>query len=197
MELDWWDETHLDRFTITATPARHFSGRSSIMADRDKTLWAGFSISGPEHRVYYSGDTGMFRGFEEIGKRLGPFDAALIEVGAYHQLWADLHLGPEQAVKAFQIVRGGLLIPVHWATYDLALHSWVEPAERLIVAAEKNAIPLAIPQPGESIEPANPPEIVRWWPKVPWQTVEQHPVCCIQWPGKPGFCEANPVKNII
>ena len=146
------------------------------MADKDKTLWAGFALTGPDHRVYYSGDTSMFRGFKEIGEKLGPFDATLIEVGAYHQLWADVHLGPEQAVKGVQDARGGLMIPVHWATFDLAMHSWVEPAERLLVAAKAANVPLSIPKPGQSLEPSNPPPPGRWWPELPWQTVEEHPI---------------------
>jgi L-ascorbate metabolism protein UlaG (beta-lactamase superfamily) len=176
IELDWWQDTQIGNLTITATPARHFSNRSIIMTDRNKTLWAGFAMAGPKHRVYYSGDTAMFDGFAEIGKRLGPFDASLIEVGAYNQLWADFHLGPEQAVQALELVRGGLLIPVHWGTFELAMHSWVEPVERLMAAAERTPFPLAVPQPGERVEPASPPALARWWPEVPWQTAEEHPV---------------------
>lgn len=176
VELDWWQAIQLGDLTVTATPARHFSGRSMVMADKGATLWAGFAIAGPKHRVYYSGDTGMIDGFEEIGQKLGPFDASLMEVGAYHHLWADLHLGPEQAVQAHKIIDGGLLIPVHWATFDLALHSWTEPVERLVVAAEKSEISLAIPRPGQSVEPAEPFPLTRWWPDLPWQTAEEQPV---------------------
>jgi L-ascorbate metabolism protein UlaG (beta-lactamase superfamily) len=175
-ELDWWDAIEVGSLTITATPARHFSGRSLAMTDRDKTLWAGFSIHGPKHRVYYSGDSGMFEGFKEIGERLGPFDAALIEVGAYNKLWADLHLGPEQALQAFEQVRGGILVPVHWATFNLAMHSWTEPAERLMAEAEKTGASFVLPRPGQSVEPSNPPEVERWWPEIPWETVSQHPI---------------------
>ncbi len=146
------------------------------MADRNDTLWAGFAIQGPKHRVYYSGDTAMFEGFAEIGAKLGPFDASLIEVGAYHELWADLHLGPEQAVQAWQQVQGGLMIPMHWGTFDLALHSWTEPVERLLLAAKQAAVPLAIPRPGQSVEPSQPLPKERWWPDLPWQSAEEHPI---------------------
>lgn len=182
VELDWWQDVEIGSVRITATPARHFSGRSLVMADRDETLWCGFAIRGPTHSVYYSGDTAMFESFVEIGQRLGPFDASLIEVGAYNEMWADLHLGPEQAVDTVQQVRGGLLIPVHWGTFDLALHSWTEPVERLLVAADGQAIQSAIPKPGQSVEPAQQPQteqaqrVVRWWPKIPWQTAQEHPV---------------------
>jgi L-ascorbate metabolism protein UlaG (beta-lactamase superfamily) len=176
VELDWWGETTAGSLTLTATPARHFSGRSLVMADRDATLWAGWAIRGPEHRVYYSGDTAMFPDFSEIGDRLGPFDASLIEVGAYDALWADVHLGPEQAIEAHRLVRGGVLIPVHWGTFDLALHPWTEPAERLLVAAARIGARVAIPKPGQTVFPASPAPVARWWPDVPWRTAEAAPV---------------------
>ena len=73
-------------------------------------------------------------------------------------------------------MNGGLLIPVHWGTFDLALHSWIEPVERLLIAVKGKAIPLAVPKPGQSIEPSRPPALARWWPRIPWQTAEEHPV---------------------
>jgi hypothetical protein len=56
------------------------------------------------------------------------------------------------------------------------MHAWTEPVERVLVAAEKAGVQVAVPQPGESVEPANPPEITRWWPEIPWQTAEEAPV---------------------
>ncbi|MDQ2644994.1 MAG: MBL fold metallo-hydrolase, partial [Myxococcota bacterium] len=105
-ELDWWEETRVAGLTLVATPARHFSGRG---LGADRTLWAGWAVIGEARRVYYSGDTAMFEGFRQIGARLGPFDATLIESGAYNALWADVHLGPEQAVAAHQVVRGRVM----------------------------------------------------------------------------------------
>jgi L-ascorbate metabolism protein UlaG (beta-lactamase superfamily) len=176
VELDWWGETTIGALTVTATPARHFSGRSLVMRDRDATLWAGWAIRGAEHRVYYSGDTAMFPEFSEIGSRLGPFDASLIEVGAYDALWADVHLGPEQAIEAHRLVRGGVLIPVHWGTFDLALHPWTEPVERLRVAASRAGTRLEIPRPGQTVAPTTPTPVAPWWPAVPWRTAEMAPV---------------------
>jgi L-ascorbate metabolism protein UlaG (beta-lactamase superfamily) len=118
----------------------------------------------------------MFPEFEQIGTRLGPFDATLIEVGAYNQLWADVHLGPEQALRAHQMVRGDMLLPVHWGTFDLALHAFTEPMERLLASAAEQNVRLVSPRPGESIEPAHAPAASRWWPPIPWQTKEQAPV---------------------
>lgn len=176
IELDWWQSVRVGSTEVTATPARHFSGRSLVMSDKDATLWSSWAFTGPTHRVYYSGDTAMFPEFADIGKKLGPFDATLMEVAAYNQMWADVHLGPEQAMDAHVMLKGKLLIPVHWGTFDLALHSWTEPMERLLVGAQARGIALATPRPGESIEPGRARAAARWWPEVPWQSVEEAPV---------------------
>ena len=112
----------------------------------------------------------MFPELADIGERLGPFDAALIETGAYNPLWVDVHMGPEQAIVAHDLVRGGLLIPVHWGTFDLAVHNWTEPVERTLAAAEHAGVTVAVPRPGESIVPSATPTLQRWWPNFPWQT---------------------------
>jgi L-ascorbate metabolism protein UlaG (beta-lactamase superfamily) len=112
----------------------------------------------------------------EIGQKLGPFDLTMIENGQYNRSWPDWHLGPEQAVRAHQMVRGKLLLPVHWGLFTLAMHGWTEPAERVWAAAQKAGVALVLPQPGMSFEPANPPAVERWWPNAPWETAEQHPI---------------------
>ncbi len=174
-ELDWWEATEVAGLTVTATPARHFSGR--WLGDADRTLWSGWAIAGADHRVFYSGDTAMFPGFVEIGERLGPFDLTMIEVGAYDALWADVHLGPEQAVRAHRLVRGEVLLPVHWGLFDLALHGWTEPIERVRIAAEREGVPILSPRPGASIEPeaSSPDAVARWWPDAPWRTADEAP----------------------
>ncbi len=176
VELDWWEETALGTLRIVATPARHFSGRSPVGAGKDSTLWSGWALIGERQRVYYSGDTAMFPGFEEIGQRLGPFDLSLIETGAYNALWADVHLGPEQAVVAHQMVQGGLYLPVHWGTFNLALHAWTEPVERVLSAAAAAGVEVALPRPGESVELGRPLPQTRWWPTLPWKTAQEEPV---------------------
>jgi L-ascorbate metabolism protein UlaG (beta-lactamase superfamily) len=172
-EMDWWDSTRVGNLTITATPSRHFSGRT--LWDQDHTLWAGWSIASARHRVFYSGDTALHDEFIQIGERLGPFDLTLIEVGEYSALWADVHLGPEQAVLAHRLVRGDVMLPVHWATFPLANHGWTEPMERVLVAADSQGVRVAAPQPGELMEPARLGPVVRWWPRVPWQTAAEAP----------------------
>ncbi|MCA9630721.1 MAG: MBL fold metallo-hydrolase [Myxococcales bacterium] len=173
-ELEWWEETGVGDLKLVCTPARHFSGRGVL--DRNTTLWASWSLIGPRHRAFFSGDTGMFPGFAEIGERLGPFDVTLIESGAYDAAWADVHLGPEQAVLAHQLLRGKVLMPVHWGTFNLALHAWTEPAERIIAASRSVGIQAVVPRPGGRFEPATLPRFERWWPELPWRTAEESPV---------------------
>ena len=172
-ELDWWQSDTVGTLTITATPSRHFSGR--WLDDANETLWSGWAIASPAHRVYYSGDTALLDEMEEVGRRLGPFDVAMIEVGEYDALWSDVHLGPEQAVRASRLVRAQVLLPVHWATFDLALHGWTEPIERVLVAATLEGVRVATPPPGAMMEPARAVPSARWWPKVPWKSVVDAP----------------------
>ncbi len=175
IEHDWWTETTFDEtLTVVCTPARHFSGR--FLADKDKTLWASWVLLGEESRVFFSGDTAMLPELTEIGRRYGPFDATMIEIGAYHQMWVDVHLGPEQAVQAHQMLGGAVMIPIHWGMFDLGLHGWTEPIERTLVAARQNDVSVATLRPGESIEPSAPTAPTRYWPELPWTSAEHDPV---------------------
>jgi L-ascorbate metabolism protein UlaG (beta-lactamase superfamily) len=129
-ELNWMDSTQVGTVQVTALPARHFSGRS--LFNRFKTLWASFALAGPQHRVYYGADSGEWAGFREIGEQFGPFDLAMFEIGASDPLWADIHMGPDGAVRSFQSMGGhGLLMPIHWGLFDLALHHWKQPIEKI------------------------------------------------------------------
>ncbi|KZK91186.1 metal-dependent hydrolase [Pseudovibrio sp. Ad5] len=179
-ELDWWQSMQIEETTVTATPSRHRSGRSVTFSDVNATLWAGWAFNGPEHSVYYSGDTGMHDRFEEIGDRLGPFDLTVIETGAYNPLWKDTHLGPEQAVLVHKLVKGKTMLPVHWGLFDLSSHNWTEPVERVKVAAEKYGVDVAIPLPGGSVEPGQVISTKAWWPKVPWKNAEERPIWATQ-----------------
>jgi L-ascorbate metabolism protein UlaG (beta-lactamase superfamily) len=160
IELDWHEEATVAGVRFVATPAQHFSGRGIT---NDDTLWTSWALLGPEHRVFYTGDTGYFDGFAAIGAELGPFDAALIQIGAYAPLWPDIHMTPEEGVAAGLDVRAKLLVPVHWATFQLAMHPWGEPADRVWSEAKEADLPLAIPRPGERIDATEPPEVDGWW----------------------------------
>ncbi len=153
-ELDWWEEATIGEHRFVSTPARHFSGRG--VGDRNHTLWTSWAVVGPQHRVWFSGDTGPAGFFSEIGERLGPFDATMIEVGAWNALWGDVHLGPEAAVGVHQQVRGDVMIPVHWGTFNLALHAWDAPIIELMAHTARADVPLASPLVGGTIDPASP-----------------------------------------
>lgn len=179
-ELDWWQEKTFGPgapLRIVVTPARHASGR--MLVDNNSKLWAGFALITKRHRVYYSGDTGLFNAMKEIGRRLGPFDLTMIEVGQYSRFWPDWHIGPEQAVAAHRWVRGRVFLPVHWGLFVLAMHSWTEPVERAMAEANRLGVTIVTPRPGEIIEPAM-SKTNRWWPKIPWQSAKQHPVISTQ-----------------
>ncbi len=174
VEMDWWQEHKIRNLRIVATPARHASGRQIF--DQNRTLWAGYALIGPTRRVMFSGDTGLFDEMSVIGERLGPFDLVMIEVGAYHAAWPDWHIGPEQAITGHKMLRGKVFMPIHWGLFNLAMHGWTEPVERLWVAAEKAGVPILTPKPGAVIDMDRPPAPVRWWPEVPWQTAEEAPI---------------------
>ena len=160
-ELDWWNATMIQQVRIVATPTRHASGR--FLFDQNKTLWCGFAIQGPNHRVYYSGDTGPMHDAEEIGYKLGPFDLTLIECGQYDSLWPDWHMSPQHSIKLHQSVRGKTMVPVHWGLFKLAFHAWNDPPKRITKLASEQGAHVLIPKPGESIEPKLKPDLYPWW----------------------------------
>ena len=167
IELDWWQRHSLRRrgaaspLTVTATPAQHFSGRG--LKDRNATLWSSLALKTDRHAVFFSGDTGLTTEYASIADRLGPFDLVMLEVGAYHPAWGDIHLGPANALKAHALLGGGAFLPVHWGTFSLALHAWDEPAETLMSLAEGSSAPLLMPRLGEPVEPARAGAVQPWW----------------------------------
>ena len=175
VELDWWDSRPFGDLTLWAVPARHASGRVPLVDDGAK-LWAGYAFVGARHRVYYSGDTGLFPALRTIGERLGPFDLTMIEVGQYNQAWPDWHLGPEQAVEAHRRVRGAVMLPVHWGLFALASHGWTEPIERARAAGHNAGAVVITPRPGQSVEPTEERPQERWWPELPWRTAAEDPI---------------------
>ena len=160
-EFDWWQAAEHAGVKLTATPSQHFSGRT--LNDRDSTLWASWVLESGGQRIFYSGDSGYFGGFKTIGERLGPFDLALMENGAYDNYWPAVHMTPEESVQAFQDLRGQVLYGVHNSTFDLAFHTWQDPMNRLAdLAAQKN-LTLATPVIGEVLTVGQPRQNVRWW----------------------------------
>jgi L-ascorbate metabolism protein UlaG (beta-lactamase superfamily) len=162
VELDWNEQTTIDGVTLTATAARHFSGR--LRPGGNGTLWASWVAAGARRRVFYTGDSGYFDAYREIGEEHGPFDITFIQVGAYSPYWPDIHMTPEQGVATHRAVGGGLLVPVHWGTFSLAPHAWSEPVERLLKAAAGD-VPVSVPRPGQPVELANPADDP-WWREI-------------------------------
>ena len=163
-EYVWWDEIELPNSDIKLilTPARHFSGRS-IIYGTNPTQWASWVVIGKTQKVYYSGDTGYMSIYNEVGNKYGPFDITLMAIGAYDEKWADIHLTPQEAVKAHLDLNGQLLIPVHWGTFNLALHDWFEPAEQLVEEATRNDIRYFIPKAGQTISISDSLINNFWW----------------------------------
>ncbi len=168
-ELDWW-ESHRPAgagLTVTAAPSQHFSGRG--LHDRNATLWSSFVIRSEQHAVFFSGDTGLTNEYQQIRERLGPFDLVMLEVGAFHPAWGDIHLGPQNALKALALLGGGAFLPVHWGTFSLAMHAWDQPAEELLSLGEKSGAQLVMPRLGEAVEPRHAARAQAWWRGVDTQ----------------------------
>ncbi|HEY0273866.1 MAG TPA: MBL fold metallo-hydrolase [Chitinophaga sp.] len=159
--FNWGDRLVLDETcTLTATPARHFSGRG--LRDRNTTLWTSWVIEGRAHKVFFGGDSGWWPGFADIGNTYGPFDLTILEIGAYGDSWPDIHMGPENALRAHAALKGKVMLPVHWGTYNLSLHPWREPVQRLLAAAGPE-VKLWLPRPGAcEVLPAE-RRVTRWW----------------------------------
>jgi L-ascorbate metabolism protein UlaG (beta-lactamase superfamily) len=159
-ELDWTDSVSVGDLSITALPARHFSGRS--LFNRFETLWASFVLAGPRHRVYYGADSGEWAGFADIGREYGPFDLTMLEIGAFDKLWADIHMGPDGAIRMLRTMGGsGLMMPIHWGLFDLALHGWRQPIGRVFA---EEGLKIWTPEPGIPAEVISGVELrSEWW----------------------------------
>ena len=162
-ELDWWQSSEISGLKITSAPIRHYSGRG--LRDGNATLWSSWSIAGPVHRVYFSGDTGFGEHFREIGDRLGPFDLSLLKIGSYGpgQNWLDIHMEPEQAVESHIALQARRMLPVHWGTFNLAFHAWDEPIKRAVKAAQERGVDIVTPRLGEVLTAGAPFNSVSWW----------------------------------
>jgi L-ascorbate metabolism protein UlaG (beta-lactamase superfamily) len=160
-EFDWWQAGTHAGVTLTATPAQHFSGRG--LWDRNKTLWASWVLAAGGQRIYYSGDSGYFDGFKQIGERFGGFDIALMENGAYDAWWPSVHMTPAETVRAFEDLRGKALYSVHNSTFDLAFHRWQAPMRELAALAQARGIVLATPEIGEVLTVGTPRQNQLWW----------------------------------
>lgn len=174
-ELDWWETYCLpgSDLTVTAAPSQHFSGRTPKL--RNSTLWSSMVVRSQQHAVFFSGDTGLTTEYELIRDQLGPFDLVMLEVGAYHPAWGDMHLGPDNALKAFELLGGRSFLPVHWGTFSLAMHAWDQPAEVLMEKFPVTRAQLLMPRLGEPVQPAYAPALTPWWRHVDQDRPQRKP----------------------
>jgi L-ascorbate metabolism protein UlaG (beta-lactamase superfamily) len=185
-ELDWWEGHTVPgtELRFTAAPSQHFSGRG--LKDRNATLWSSFVVEDGRHRVFFSGDTGLTDQYAEIRKHFAgrsarpPFDLVMLEVGAFHPSWGDIHLGPANALQALALLGGGAFLPVHWSTFSLALHAWDEPAETLLAQAPRHGVHLVMPRLGEPVLPVHADGVRPWWRAVDTRATE--PAEVLSWP---------------
>lgn len=160
-EFDWWDTHALGEIEITYTPTRHFSGRG--LKDRQKCLWGGWVFHGPTEKIWFSGDGGYGTHFEEVGRRMGPFDFAFMECGQYNEDWRDIHMFPDESVQAALDAGAAKAMPVHWAGFNLSYqHSWKEPAADFVKAATEKGMDFTTPGLGQLFTVAT-VEQGKWW----------------------------------
>ena len=164
-ELDWWDEIEHEAIKLVCTPSRHFSGRG--LGDRFATFWSSWVIKGKSKNIYFSGDGGYGDHFKKIGEQYGPFDFAMMECGQYNELWSNIHMMPEETAQAATDVKAKLMMPIHWGSFVLAMHTWQDPVERVIKKADELNQPIIVPQIGEAIvlESEKLPDS-EWWKRI-------------------------------
>ena len=160
-ELKWWESTERNSIEFIFTPTQHFSGRG--LKDRNNTLWGSWVIRGNTKSLYFSGDSGYFSGFKEIGDRYGPFDLTMIETGAYSKLWSEIHMFPRESVQAHIDLKGKVMMPIHNSTFDLSLHRWFEPLDKVTNIAQSLGVTIATPKIGERMEIGGAYTSVKWW----------------------------------
>ncbi|RAU82043.1 MBL fold metallo-hydrolase [Pontibacter arcticus] len=159
-ELDWWESATFKELTLTATPARHFSGRG---LSRGKTLWASYVLETPASKVYIGGDSGYDTHFKEIGEKFGNIDIAILETGQYNKSWPYIHMMPEQTVQAAIDLHADVLFPMHLGKFALALHAWDEPLQRVTKSATEKQVKITTPLIGEPVILGKSYPTSQWW----------------------------------
>ncbi|MFA0997030.1 MULTISPECIES: MBL fold metallo-hydrolase [Pseudomonas syringae group] len=160
-QLDWWQSTEVAGITFVATPSQHFSGRT--LRDSNRSLWASWVMIDDAQRIFFSGDSGYFDGFKTIGEQYGPFDLTLMETGAYNVEWPQVHMQPEQTLQAHLDLRGRWLLPIHNGTFDLAMHAWHEPFDRILALAWEQNVSITTPMMGQPFYLQYPCRAMTWW----------------------------------
>ncbi|EKO5122882.1 MBL fold metallo-hydrolase [Vibrio fluvialis] len=160
-EFGWWQSATVGETEFVFTPTQHFSGRG--LNDRNTTLWGSWVIRGQDKSIFFSGDSGYFGGFKQIGDRFGPFDLTLVETGAYSSLWSEVHMFPRESLQAHLDLKGKVMLPIHNSTFDLSLHRWYEPLEQVTKLARALNVTVTAPMIGERMAIAEPAPLEKWW----------------------------------
>ncbi len=158
--LDWYESVEIEQIAYTATPARHFSGRKF---KRGNTLWSSYVIKTNDLSLYLGGDSGWDKHFKEIGQNYGPFDLAILECGQYGDDWPNIHMFPNEVLKAAAELNANKILPVHWGKFSLALHSWTAPIDSLLEIAEDKNKNIFTPQIGEPLYINQEDKTTAWW----------------------------------
>ncbi|KAK7102144.1 N-acyl-phosphatidylethanolamine-hydrolyzing phospholipase D-like [Littorina saxatilis] len=143
VEMTWWDEQEVEGtggVRVASTPCQHWCKRGA--RDDNKVLWTSWCVVGPKDSFYFAGDTGYCRGFEQIGRKYGPFTAAAIPIGAYHPRWfmGPQHVDPAQALDVHTDIKAKHSIGIHWGTFVLTYEHYLQPQELLRSEVEKRQL---------------------------------------------------------
>jgi L-ascorbate metabolism protein UlaG (beta-lactamase superfamily) len=160
-EGDWFDVIRLEPgLAIHVLPARHYSGRA---INRNQGLWVGYALETNRRRLFFSGDSGFGPHIAEIANRFDGFDLAVLDAGQYNARWAFIHMNPEEAARAAEMLRARALLPAHAGRFTLARHAWDEPFERAVAAAVGKSYRLLTPRIGEPVRPGVEQQFQQWW----------------------------------
>ena len=162
IEKDWHDAFQLDsQFKVTATPARHFSGRSFT---RNNTLWCSYILQTPSIKLFIGGDSGYDTHFKSIFEQYGAVDLAILENGQYNVAWKAIHTLPHEVLQAAKDLHAKRVFPVHSSKFALANHSWDEPLKKITELNQQFSIPLATPIIGEPVRLKDTTQTFsQWW----------------------------------
>lgn len=159
--MDWYESIELfDNFTISATPARHFSGRTF---KRNQCLWCSFVIQSPSLQLFVGGDSGYGSHFSAIQNKYGAMDIAILELGQYHSDWPYIHMNPEEHIQALQDLNAKVGIPVHNSKFALSSHAWYTPMETLSNLIATANVAIWTPSIGEQILLDQKNKTTFWW----------------------------------
>lgn len=161
-EMNWHSSVDLGPgLQVHVLPAQHYSGR---YMQRNQSLWASYALETAGRRLYFSGDTGFGPHFADIGKRFGRFDFVALDGGQYNVKWADIHMTPEEASRAAEILGAQAVLSGHAGRFTLARHAWDEPFERAVAASKGKGYRLLTPRIGEPINLDDPRQtFAHWW----------------------------------